>query len=215
MFAAHKSAFQAAGFEATYIGTNSSSANTDVYNFGDFTTSKSGIIVAMFTSNGGNSRIVNSISIGGDASNLIASATSAAQIACAGYAVKSAGTHNITATLNGLRGTSSSNLVAVWLLSGYSSGTPISSDLQTASSTNSRTITLDHQSGGIALYSIITNSSDTTRNWTSATTELLQVVNGRPHCHAFIFPTATATGHTETVSGFPSTGNAAFGISFR
>jgi hypothetical protein len=214
MFAAHKSAFLQPSFALTFIGSATNSTDQTTYDFGNFTTSAAGVVVAMFTSRGSSSRSVSSVSIGGEAATLLTASESVNTNSAAGYIVKSSGTHNVSVTLSGSRGgTNPSAVVSVYLVSGYNSATPVSTSAPGQGTSGSASITLNTTSGGAAIYAAVINA--TTMTWSSATEATSELINTRLHESAYISPTATVTGLVETATFGSSNQYNMVGLSFR
>jgi hypothetical protein len=215
MFAASKGSSFSKGLAFTYLGDASSTSDSSSYNFGNFTSAEAGVFVVMFTSRGGQSRTISSITVGGESSTLIGASTSTDNNVVCGHLVKSAGTHNVTVTLSGSRGPNPGSALSVWLLTGYTSATPIDSALTGKSSASSGSVSINTQGGGIGIYALLVDTNNSiTISWSGASSQFL-FTGQRKHDHAYIFPTAAQSGYTETASWSGSFNRNLIGVSFR
>ena len=201
MFAASKSSNASRVLSVEYVGSASSTDNNTTYNFGSFSIPSNGVVVVGFTSRGDTSRSISGVTIGGTAATLVTT-VSAAQLASVAYVYKDAGSHNVTVTLSGSRGTNPSNILTVWVVKNATSYTEYSSK-QESGTTTARIIDFNTPASGVAIISFIL-AVELTVNWSSATEVLSTTLATRRHEHAAIYSTVSATPHNETINGWGS-----------
>jgi hypothetical protein len=157
------------GFSATYIGTNSSTANASVYDMGDFVFPAEGLAVVLVVANGAAGARTTTLTIGGGAASVHVDTATGPRSGAVTSLHVSAGTLNVTVTFSGNQGRCA---VYVYLLAGLvsetisdsqgldaSAGSPV-----TSFSINSVTV----PSGGVGLYACI-HANNNLHTWTGAT----------------------------------------------
>jgi hypothetical protein len=217
MFAASKGSSFSKGLAFTYLGDAFSTAALTSYSFGNFTSTESGIFVVMFTSRGSSARSISSITVGGDSSTLIGASTSTDNNVVCGHLVKTAGTYNVTVNLSGSRGgpADPASTVSVWLLTNYNSSSPVDSAITGKSSASNGSVSINTESQGISIYALLVDTDNAiTISWSGASSQYLYT-GRRKHDHAYVFPTATQSGYTETASWSGSFNRNLIGVSFR
>jgi hypothetical protein len=157
-------------FSATYINTNSSTANASTYDFGDFTFPTNGLAVVLVVANGAAGvRTISSLTVGGNAASLEVNSGDGPRTGGVASVAVVAGARNVTVNLSGTQGRCA---VFVYLLAGLVSNTV--SDFQdlhapggtpvTSLALNSVTI----PAGGVGLYACL-HANTNAHTWTNAT----------------------------------------------
>jgi hypothetical protein len=157
-------------FSATYVNTNSSTANASTYDLGDFTMPSSGLAVVLVLAHGAASaRTITSVTIGGVAGSIVLD--HAPSIRNGGVITRSvsAGAQNVTVNFSGSQGRCA---VFVYLLAGLVSTTV--SDSQGLDATAGSPVTslalnsVTVPSGGVGLYACL-HANTNAHTWTGAT----------------------------------------------
>jgi hypothetical protein len=199
------------GPKLTYIGSNSSSANSGTYNFGNFTAPTAGLMIVAAVGDSGSNRTVSSISIGGSNGTLHVNPSLET---CPGIAsrVVSAGTNAVSVTFSG---SVSRAACFVWLLTGYESAAAVATASGGSnSSATSATVTLSSiLAGGVAIYVAAAPAS---LSWGTATQrDNLNMESGAFASGADKTATSRLTSDSE-VASWSTSGNAgAAGVSWR
>lgn len=198
---------------AHWIEARANTIDQAVHDFGSFTIPVDGLVVVGFAAPGGDADSVSEISIGGSPATMHTSTTGGYKVAFASRAV-SAGSHNVTVTLNDANGDADVQAVGVWVVEGLNSNTPVEAYSSGGSANTSRTATLDMEEGGVALY-VLARNTDTEVTWTDATQRGTGDGNGHQGTFADHSPTPNASDHTETASWGATAGSRIAGVSFR
>lgn len=127
----------------TYIDTGQSTSNASSFNYGNFTAASAGLMVVVVAGCTSASRTVSTVSIGGTNGTIHASlSTPTTVIGSIASRVISSGGNNVTVTTSGAIGSTQQLNVHVYLITGYTSATPTSSDAQGSTGGTEATISL-------------------------------------------------------------------------
>jgi len=159
------------GVRKQWLGSGVNDTNAATLSFGNFTVpAGGGLLVALITSIGADSRTVSSVSIGGSSGTLhdTHGASSFYKGAIASRLL-AAGSHDVSLVLSGATGTLPRSFCGCWLLTGYASATPTFADCYYGGN-SSLTIALTHDIpvGAAMLYGV-TEISVSNPTWTAAT----------------------------------------------
>lgn len=152
----------------TYIGSATSTTSSTTINYGNFTAATDGLMIVLVRgrNNSGGTQSVTSVSIGGSLGSVHVNPATANPMGAIASRVVSAGSNNVTAVYSGA---AFNSIAAVWLLTGYSSATPYSTDGNGAAvSATSVTATLDIPAGGIGVFGCYHENANA-HTWTNAT----------------------------------------------
>jgi hypothetical protein len=198
----------------TYIGQATSTTDLTTYDFGNFNAPAAGLMIVAFEARGSGSRTVSSVSIGGTNGTIHNSNASAPEKWALASRAVSAGNNNVTVTLSGSNGSSSTLGVGVWLLENYASATPIGSDGNRATSGTGNSTAFNYDAGSFGVYGVFHNNNNAT-SWSSATSRFDANVGGGRISFADKFSASAITPHTETASWTGNNPNIGVGGSWK
>ena len=166
------------GPRKTWISASGNNTDATTISFGNFVAPATGLLVALLTCHGADSRTMSSVTIGGVAATLHAThgASGTRKAAIASRAV-AAGTYDVSAVLSGTNGTSPRNFCGCWLLTDYKSATPVFAQYNYAGSTTAISVTHDVPAYGAAFYQV--NETDSLPTWPNAIID--NVIDLGPH----------------------------------
>lgn len=192
---------------ATYVGQLTSTASGSTISFGTLAVPTDGLLVVIAHVVGDNSGTINSVSIGGTNGTLHHNNTSTFKRAVASRVV-TAGNKDISVKMSGGAGGFRSHSVDAWILTGYTSATPVSVGSNGANNVNSRSLVLDIPAGGVGLYALVhQNNNDTV--WPGATEHIDTYVGGdRRHSSASYSSSTDQPGYDQGAN-WTNAGNAA------
>lgn len=185
----------------TWLGAAASSDSGSTISFGNFVAPKGGLLVALLTVHGADSRTMSSVSIGGTNGTLDAThGASSTRKAAIASRVVAAGTHAVTATLSGANGSSPRSYCGCWLLENYRSATPTFAQFSYNGTGNlSIGATHDIPYGAVLLYQV-NEISAVDPTWTAALLDG-SVTGGIGRGHwASRIGAGSKTGHVETAT---------------
>lgn len=191
------------GIRATWLGAATTADTGPTASFGPFTIpTGGGLVVALITCHGADSRTMTQVTFGGLVGTLHAThgASGTRKAAIASHVVP-AGNWSIVSTLSGNNGTSPRNFCGCWLLSGYLSATPVFAQYAYNGNTN-LSIGITHDiPGRAALFYQANEISAVDPTWTAAQLDgsVTAGSGARSHWASRISP-APGTGVTETAT---------------
>jgi hypothetical protein len=188
----------AAALTLTFINNATDVTDQTTYNFGNFTAASGGLMIVVFVAQGNQSRTVSSVSIGGTNGTIHNSNASLNRKYAIASRVVSSGANNVSVTLSGNNGTTPKAAVGVWLLTGYSSATPVATGADTHGTGSSiNTISLNTSAGGVAVFGSF-NGNNEAITWSSATERYDANLSNSNVSFADLSPTAAETPHSQT-----------------
>jgi len=191
------------GVRKVWLGSGVNNADAGTLSFGNFTVpTGGGLLVALITSIGANSRTTSSVSIGGVSGTLHAShgASSLYKAAIASRVV-AAGSHDVSLVLSGNTGTSPRSFCGCWLLTNYLSATPTFTSCYYGG-TGSLSISRTHDIpvGAANLYEV-TEISSSSPSWSNAVQDGDATASlGNKAYWASRVGAGPKSGHTETAT---------------
>ncbi len=197
----------------TYIGSNSSTVDTETYDFGNFNAPTAGLMIVGVAARHGTTgpqQVNGNISIGGIAGTKHINPSNAARmIVCIASRSVSSGNNHVTVDFTGTAQTPARCAVAVWLLTGHLSDTPVDFDgTNTATTATSGVATLDIPALGVAVFAHC-HDNNNGNTWATASERADLSVESFVHGFSDIASTLGVTNHAESVSW---TGAAKYGI---
>ena len=155
------------GPRRTFLAGVGNNTDATTISFGDFNAPSAGLLVALLTCHGANSRTMSSVTIGGSPATLHAThGASGTRKAAIASRLVSAGAHNVSAVLSGTNGSSPRNFCGCWLLTDYLSATPVFAQYNYAASAAAVSVTHDLPAYAAALYQV--NETDSLPAWSNA-----------------------------------------------
>lgn len=158
--------------KVAFLGLATNATTTATVSFGNFTPTTPGLmVVATACTAASASRIVSDISINSSTGNLNLASTSTGGsiILGIGSAVVTSGATAVSVTFSSTTG-SASNSVGVWLLTGYSSTTPINVQKSTVGSTSIISLPINIDAYGVALFQLCWATSNSF-TWSGASVQ--------------------------------------------
>lgn len=179
-------------FEISWIDSASDATNGTSFDFGNWTASSPGLLIAgIVTTNNNDGSVISSVSIGGSSGTVYQDSRSTTTAALA-YRNVAAGSHNITVNMN----TSEDRcLIGVWLLTGSSAVDASDTGVGTSATSVQWSQTL--ASGSILLL-VNGHANTNATTWSSATED--DDISVESHRAAWATLSGTSGSHTETVS---------------
>lgn len=205
-------------FSLTFIDVLVNNSDTSSYSFGSVTLSDPGLLVYLFSARSASNSAVTwtGSTIAGNSVALHASLSNGGadlQAMAVGAVAVPAGSISISGALSN---TMSRAAVAVWLIQGYNSSSPVSTAYSSSENqnTSSRNVTLTSiPAGGCAVYMALATSADLTYSWSGAT-ERFDASGGEVRNSAADKETATALTNNVVSATFGNAQNSMCGASF-
>jgi len=190
---------QQRNIEVTFINHASSNANLATYDFGDFTVAEDGLLVALFLARGNNAQTVPSFSIGGVSATIHHSNPNDLDKRAIASKEVTAGDHNVTVALSGNNGNGPGVGVGVYLITGYTSTTPVDADSLNAEST-SLALQINTGTNGVSVFGAMTLSILTIESWSEAIESINQQISLIDYAFSYKLTAIAETPDTETVT---------------
>jgi hypothetical protein len=184
----------------TWLGLGTSAADSSSYNFGSFNAPAPGLMIvgALGRHTDGTPRTVASVSIGGSAGAIHVNPAGASNPVCIASRLVGTGNQNVTV---GFSAGVQRAAAAVWLLTHYSSTTPVDLDgTNNGANATSIAATLDLKKNGVAVFMNFHNNDAAAYSSAVDGTTPVSVEGGSIAQPDHILLTPEAAAHVETIS---------------